>query len=303
MNFYIPEIQVGDPSVCGNVAVLPLFSGLSFSGGDLALDYLLAHEALAAGTVEVREVSEEGSVGTLLADNGGDQPVLSLEGEELTGAKQNRAVSTTTMIPAKCQTRIPVRCVQRGKWIYSSSRKFGAGSYCPPTLRLLLKRGHGSRFDSQTAIWREIRRKHRAIGTRAEQENMSDSLETHREAVERVRGGLRYPEGASGMAVAIGDKVVSVDVFDTPVTLAKLWDRLVQGVAIDALEFPATGCQTSVSDISVRLYRMQSVRWRRSESIVGLGETYRARDNDDDALAMALVNNGRLVHLSISIPI
>jgi hypothetical protein len=129
MHFEFPDVRVGEPSVCGGVAVFPLFIGLPlFPASDGTFDYILAHEALAAGTIEVREVSEEGSVGTLLVANGGQRPVLFVDGEELTGAKQNRAVVASVLIPAMSQTRIPVCCVQRKKWAYSSTRHFSAGS-------------------------------------------------------------------------------------------------------------------------------------------------------------------------------
>jgi len=302
--FEIPEVRIGEPSVCGNVAVFPLFTGLPlFPASDGTFDYVLAHEAMAAGAVEVREVSEDGSVGTLLVDNGGDQPVLFVDGQELKGAKQNRAVCSSILIAGKSRTRIPVCCVQRGKWAYSSTRQFSSGSCCPPTLRHVLKQGaqgHAGRIGSQAAVWQEIRRKHQATGTRSDQENMSDTLETHREAVEEVRRRLLYPKDASGIAVALGGKVVSVDIFDRSVTLEKLWDRLVQGVALDALEVTDDDeHQAGTSDISVKLYMVNDVRWRQVEPIVGLGESYHARDNDE-TLATALVKDHLLVHLSLS---
>jgi hypothetical protein len=287
------------------VAVFPLFVGLPlFPVGDGNLGYVLAHEALERGTLAVTEVSEEGMVGTLLADNGGDQPALFVEGEELKGAKQNRVLGASVLVAGRSRTRIPVCCVQRGKWQYST-RQFGAGSCCPPTLRRLLKQaGHGnpasgSLLGSQTAVWREIRRKHQATGTRSEKENMSDALESRRETVEDLRRNLPYVEGASGMAVAIGTGIVSVDVFDKTTTCRKLWGRFVEGLLLDALEVGDAGCQADGNDILVRLYRMNSVRWQ-EVATVGLGEGFRARD--DRALATALVVDGALVHLSLSMP-
>ena len=290
----IPDIRVGEPTVCGGVAVFPLFSERSLFG----VDYILADEAMQHGTLAVTEVSEEGMVGTLLAANEGDQPVLFVEGEELTGAKQNRVLGESVLIPAKTRTRIPVCCVQRGKWAYST-RQFKAGSCCPPTLRHLLKQGMPGRpFDSQAAVWREICRKHWATGTHSEKENLSDALDTHRGAVDALRRALPYVEGASGLAIAIG-AIVSVDVFDLS-TCRRVWGRFVEGLVLDALEVGATDRLADGKDISVRLYRMSSVRWEQVPT-VGLGEAFRAQD--EGALATALVLDGALVHLSLSISI
>ena len=38
------------------------------------------------------------------------------------------------------------------------------------------------------------------------------------------------------MAVAIGKKIVAVDIFDKPSTCNKVWDRLMSGFVLDALE-------------------------------------------------------------------
>ena len=43
------------------------------------------------------------------------------------------------------------------------------------------------------------------------------------------------------MAVAIGKKIVAVDVFDKASTCGKVWDWLMSGYVLDALE-PQTAC-------------------------------------------------------------
>ena len=233
MRVEIPEVRVGEPSVFGGVAVFPLFAerSLFFHGTP---DYLLSDEAMAAGTMVVQEASEEGSVGELLAENVGDQSVLMLEGEEMKGAKQNRVLASSVLVAGGSRTRIPVCCVQWGRWTYSlRTRHAGPGSCCPPSVRHLLKEGANGR---QSRIWATIRRQHCRLGIRSQTENMSDALETHGEMVAELMRTLQYPQDASGIAVALGGEVVSVDFFDKPATLERLWDRLMQGVAIDALE-------------------------------------------------------------------
>jgi hypothetical protein len=93
-------------------------------------------------------------------------------------------------------------------------------------------------------------------------------------------------------------RVVCLDVFDKPATLAKLWDRLTQGLALDALEHGDTACQAMGSGFSVAVYKR--MLWRKVAA-VGLGETYRAT-GDDGILATAITMNGTLIHLSMSMP-
>ena len=42
---------------------------------------------------------------------------------------------------------------------------------------------------------------------------------------------FRFPVGENGLAVGIGGKLVALEVFDAPETLAPQWHRLVEGVA------------------------------------------------------------------------
>ena len=297
MNPSFPEVRAGEPMHCGALTVFPLYPERCL----FSLEYLLASEAMAVGTVVVREVSEDGSVCELAVENADDRPVLFLEGEELTGAKQNRAVSSSLVVAAGSQLCIPVCCVQRGRWTYAS-KQFSAGTCCPPSLRLLFKQqaqGSGG-FRRQEAVWREIRRKHAATATRSQKENLCDALVAHRDAVADMRGGLKYPEGAAGVTVALAGKFVCLDLFDKPATLEKLWDRLVQGVAMDALELRDTGRQAD-ERIPVGLYMVREARWERVAT-VGMGEAYRARGGDG-SLATALVVDGVAVHVSVSMPI
>ena len=193
---------------CGEMTVFPLFAEPV-----TALDYLLAHEAMAAGTMIVREVSEEGSVSELLVENGGDQPVLFVEGEEICGGKQNRLSCGSILVAGRSRTRIPVACVERGR---GSTRPGSScrGFCCPPTLRHLLKRwrSHGHlRPARQSAV--------ALAGDPAEARATATSLSNGRTCPtcwrrteagsDDLRRSLPYPEGASGITVAIGGKFVS----------------------------------------------------------------------------------------------
>jgi hypothetical protein len=148
-------------------------------------------------------------------------------------------------------------------------------------------------------MWAEIRHRHRRLGVRSRSANLSDALDTHRGAVEDLRHRLPCPEGASGIAVALDGNVVSIDLLDKPATLAKTWDRLVQGLVLDMLEVRDSEPQPCATSISPRLYRLRDTRWERINS-VGLGEAYRAQ-NDEGELATALVVDGTLLHLSVSV--
>ena len=154
----LPEVRVGDPIRHESLAVFPLFSTV-----DARVDYLLSDEAILAGSVAVEEVSEGGSVPDLLVTNSGDSRVLFLEGEELRGAKQNRVLNTSVLVAAHSKTRIPVSCVEQGRWRYRSKQFASSDSHSSSKLRHILKKsayasmkeGRGYTSD-QMAVWSEV---------------------------------------------------------------------------------------------------------------------------------------------------
>src|SRR5690242_13337551 len=105
------DLRIGPPLRHGALTVFPLLGG-----GAHPVDYLLSDEAMEAGTVTVEEASREGSVPDLLVRNKGDRRALFLEGEELRGAKQNRILNTSVLVPAHAKLPIPVSCVEQGRW-------------------------------------------------------------------------------------------------------------------------------------------------------------------------------------------
>ena len=103
-------IQLGDPVEHRGVVIAPLFPRT-----DPRAEYLTLDEAIPLG-FHVTELDAAGSVPELLAKNPLDSNVLLYDGEELLGAKQNRILNVTVLVPARSESKIPVSCVEEGRW-------------------------------------------------------------------------------------------------------------------------------------------------------------------------------------------
>lgn len=116
-------LRLGSPQTGGPLKVLPLFLGGDGGamGGD-ALPYITLRRALAEDDFEVAEVSEAGSVTQLLFINRGDACVLGLDGEQVTGLYQDRILATPVLIDRHSTLRVPVSCVERGRWDSRTAR-------------------------------------------------------------------------------------------------------------------------------------------------------------------------------------
>jgi hypothetical protein len=205
--------------------------------------YRTLDEALAAGTLEVTEVSEGGSVPQLKVINRGDEAVFLMAGEQLVGARQNRILNTSVLVAARSELVIPVSCVEAGRWGYSSPKFASGGTLSHGALRKLLSghvhdsyaRGAGA-MSQQGEVWQEISGKLARMGSASPSAALQQAYEDHRTRLEGLLGKLAAPEGCCGAAFAVGGRVAGADLFDRPGTLAKLWLKLARAHAIDALE-------------------------------------------------------------------
>jgi len=300
----IPQVRVGEPVRYKTLSVFPLFDGSMTS-----VEYTLSDEGIGSGAVSVEEVSAAGSVPDLLVENKGDVRVLFLEGEELVGAKQNRVLNTSVLVAAHSKMKIPVSCVEQGRWGYKS-RKFGSsGSHSSSRLRYFLKssvsqsvrarRGHRS---DQGKVWEEVARQQAALGTRSRTSAMADTFRAYEEDVAEFREKLQYVDGACGLAVAIGGRVVAVDLFDKATTCRKVWQRLLTGYVLDALEAAAEEGQgepdqAEAADVERLLGMANAMPWHKADS-VGEGDEYRANEGDE-VHASALMLDRSPVHVSL----
>ncbi len=294
-----PQLRVGEPIRHEALSVFPLFSDRSGM-----VDYRLSDAALADKSLLVEEISEGGSVPELLVENKGDVRVLFLEGEELVGAKQNRILNTSVLVAAHSKIKIPVSCVEQGRWGYKS-RYFGSsGSHSPGKLRRALKSSvarsvkekRGYRSD-QGEVWKEVGLLHAAFQVDSESGAMSDAFEEYQDRIATFRDKLKYVPGATGAAVAIGDRLLSIDLFDKPETCEKVWGRMLSGIVFDALEAARTDKVASRADVEQLVANVGSWAWEAAEA-VGEGEEYRAESERGDH-ASALAFEETVVHGSL----
>ena len=111
------DIVVGRAKRYRDITVFPLHRAVT-----PRLDYMALDEALDRKLVEVTEVDAAGSVPDLLVKNCGKRSVLIIDGEEVVGAKQNRVVNTSILLPAESTTKIPVSCTEAGRWAEVSAQ-------------------------------------------------------------------------------------------------------------------------------------------------------------------------------------
>lgn len=200
-------VKMGTPRSHDGLTLFPLFlngdqgangSADSATTGSDAPWTLLA-DALEAGTLEVREVDENGVVGELVAINHGPMPVLILDGEQLIGAKQNRTTSRTILVAASQRTAIPVACMEQGRWRHMSTSMKHGGEHSPSSVRRHARRVEAedaARESEEAARPRQPREHRRRASSPSELLAMAQGEVWHSVAASSHRSGVHSETGA-----------------------------------------------------------------------------------------------------------
>ena len=115
----LQSINISDPLHFQNLTLFAIKGS-----NNTSFHYITLSQAYENKVVEVKETSDEGSVSELLFINNSDTPILIIEGQELLGAKQNRIINISILVPANISMVIPVSCCERSRWGFRSNRQF-----------------------------------------------------------------------------------------------------------------------------------------------------------------------------------
>jgi hypothetical protein len=236
----IGNVRQGEPLRAGAltlIPLLPLSERVARPTGYLSLE-----EALRRNLVTITEQARA-SVPELLAASAADEPIVLVGGEQVIGGLQNRVLNTTILLAPHVELKIPVTCVEVGRWhdapedyqltddasgatgsapLRPVRRGFTTDELAYAKLRKMhakavttsLAEGEGYRSD-QGAVWSEVAE--RMTVTRAH--SPSGAMQALYKTPERARKlkemaeALRRPAGALGFVAMLGDTPLGAELF------------------------------------------------------------------------------------------
>jgi hypothetical protein len=291
----LQAVTLGTPQNFRNLTLTPLLRQRT----DESPTYLLADEAMQMGVARVTEV-EGGTVPELRFENHSDLPVLLLDGEELVGAKQNRAVNLTILAPARKTIVIPVSCVEAGRWRMettafqpSANMMYAAGRAARVRQVTESLRTSGARRSDQGAVWNDISAKAARMDASSPTQAMSAVFEKHTNSVEAYVRAFICLDGQAGVVFSTGG-AVGLDLFDRADTMSRVFPKLIRSYALDAIEFDTATPEPAVNDGQKFLDRLSSATTV-TEPAIGVGEDVRL--SDAGVSGAALWADGRYVHV------
>jgi hypothetical protein len=301
---FIFSLRLGEPDSFGNLTAFPLYS--EYSRVDW---YTLLDEAINTKKFIVTEINEAGRVPELKVLNGLDTDVLILDGEELVGAKQNRIVNTTIIIGRGKEVVVPVSCVEHGRWSYKSKDFKPSKSYLYAGLRskksksvhenLMACRSYHS---DQNEIWNDIREKSMRFSVSSETESMNDIYKSNDKKIEEYEKAFKLHPEQVGFIALIDQKVVGSDIFGMKSVLPKVYNKILRGYILDALDRDRKDEGSIPPDKYVLAGEVKrfldQVRATKKNSFKSVGEGDDIRFEGNQVNGFALVNKDEIVHLA-----
>ena len=294
----LEKTAIGNPVCLEHLVMFPLLGPVSEPG------YITLDEAIAAGSVKIREVSDGGSVPEVRFINQGDRPVFAMDGEELVGAKQNRILNLSVLVDAHSKVTVPVSCVEQFRWS-PVSRQFSSAP------RTLFARGRArvagdvsaslqmfaTRSSDQLKLWGDIARYRREMKAECETGAMDEIYRRHETSLRDFEKAMQPVDGQTGALFFIGRALTGMDLFDCEATLRALLPKVVQGNALDALDCARRGLEPPAPTLEQARAFLDEVAAAEVGRYEAVGMGFDLRISRGNLTGGALELDGRLVHL------
>lgn len=294
---FIENLYTGEPVQVGQLKVTPVFIR-----EEHALPYLEFEQALGRGLIEVTEVSEGGSVPNLFVKNKADRDVIIVDGELLVGAKQNRIVNTTIVVPAGTSVEIPVTCVEQGRWGYTSRNFTSSRSHSSSSLRSLKHRTvtdslrmHGEYRSDQGSVWGSIRDKMHRMASPSPTMSLTDVYESSVSSKDEalLEEEVRPQAGQVGYLAYVREGFAGGDVFGSSELCRAKLSKLLRGHYLDALDASLEFPRLSAADV------LAQVRGARPEQFAGVGKGSELRFESASVQGACKVVDETIPHLAV----
>ena len=295
----LESIKISDPLQFQNLTLFAIKGSSSNT-----LNYLTLSQAYEKNCVEINETSDAGTVSQLLFINKSDTPILILEGEELNGAKQNRIINVSILVPANIGMVIPVSCCERSRWGYKSSRNFNLSNRMTfaKARRNKLRRvneswesGRGATSDQQQ-VWSDIGVKFAKMNVDSHTESMGDFYDTYSEQIDQYVKSFAAEDDDKGIIAAINGKIVSIEFFDKNIIFKSNLEKIIRSLAADAIEDKNISKQLTIKDAENFVSNIANSKIIELGGL-GLGTQYKI--NGETHLGQTLLFHKELIHFVV----
>ncbi|MCG8404035.1 MAG: hypothetical protein MI923_02435 [Phycisphaerales bacterium] len=258
--------------------------------------YLTLQEALKQKKIVVHET---GNVQELAVENVSEDVVYVQAGDIVRGGKQDRVVVTDLLVSAK-SGKVPLKsfCVEQGRWNgrgREDASKFKSSQYCVPGNRMKLA---VKKRKNQSDVWREVADNQAALAKKIgrkvtdgdsptsleltmENKAVKDSVADHMGTLTTI---IDDHDDVVGYVASINGKLNCADVYSSNRLFEKLWPKLLESCAVEAVAESNGESVTSPKLEVVRSFLDDADRGKAAEEEISDRVTSITKESDDHIL-------------------
>ena len=278
----VRQCNFGEIQSYGPVSVIPVLG----EDRDAGPEYLSLSEALEKSMIEVTEVSEGGSVPYLKVRNLSSRKVLLLDGEELMGAKQNRVLNTTVLVPEDEELTVPVSCSERGRWRYKG-KTFEDSNLIMAKKTQSLKSSSVSHsleyqmsYDSdQGGVWNSIDQMHEKYASGSHTAAMKHVYDQQGELLSAYLEKFPCVENQRGVVVFVDGELAGCEMISKNKPYLRCHEKIIKSFCIDLLHRKIEEAEKTGSLEKARDWLASIENWKTSRfKSLGIGDDLRLKN-------------------------
>lgn len=295
---WLQSVRFGAVQVYQNLAIVPLLSAV-----DGKCEYLTLGEALAHWNIAVTEVSAGGARPELLVVNRGNQPVLLVDGEELSGAKQNRVLDASILLKECSKTRIPVSSTEQGRQSHTSRSFQESGNVMPRTIRARKARSvsaslarSASFLSDQSEVWDGIAELRFKACAPSPTSAMSDVFNAREHDLRQCMQTFKLIANQVGLLAVIDGNFAGFDLVSFSAAYARLHPKLIRSYALESLLEPTGSFITQNSALDRAKAFLDNIQAARATPFPSVGHGTDLRFQAKGLVGTALVHDNEVIH-------
>lgn len=238
-----------------NLRIYPVHANDAFLKANEGLgEYTNLKDAIEKNEIKVSEVSESGTVNTLMAENSSQDSIYVMAGEIVKGGKQDRVIAQDFVIPPGEKINVGAFCVEQGRW---SEKRSGSDfdGYFNVSSKAVRKAALVDK--NQQEVWKEV-----AVATDANEAESSTgaytALEQSKDYQKELKPYLNKFENAFdkvptviGVVAVTGDQVIGCDLFANHKMFSDAYNNLLHSYVTEAV---TNGEKVTISEEKVQKY-------------------------------------------------
>lgn len=271
-----------------------------------SIDYISGPAAIKEDLIQVKEVSESGSVNNLFVFNLSNKYVFFMDGDILMGAKQNRVLNTSVLLAPNSKTTLPVSCVEQGRWSKISDKFDNTDNIIPLKIRAGKSRavrdnlaGSGQHMADQGEVWHEVENYQMSFKINSPTMNLNEVYDKNKESFDAFIKNFQLNQDANGLAIFNDKKLLNIDVFNRTDIYQEYFPKILRSAAMEISQLKDKQNDVTEAEAVFKTVSLfDTIEKIEYTEHPGVGAGKEKRFDTDDLTGFELIFKNNLIHLT-----